>query len=63
MGARVIGVDIAKQIVDQFLTAKFQAEHPNHSRRVDQLFKLVKKLSKLCFNENRKKKSRFKGLY
>ena len=41
MGARVIGVDIAKQIVDAFLSTKFLSEHPNHPRRVKKLAELV----------------------
>ena len=33
MGARVIGVDIAKQIVDTFLGTEFLKDHPNHLQR------------------------------
>ena len=41
MGGRVIGCDVAKQIVDAFLTTKFMSEHPNHPRRVKKIGELV----------------------
>eukprot|EP00831_Metopus_contortus_P007672 TRINITY_DN1292_c0_g1_i3.p2 TRINITY_DN1292_c0_g1~~TRINITY_DN1292_c0_g1_i3.p2 ORF type:complete len:161 (-),score=24.84 TRINITY_DN1292_c0_g1_i3:168-650(-) len=37
MGARVIGVEIAKEMIDTFMHTKFMSEHPNHPRRVKKI--------------------------
>lgn len=40
MGGRVIGMEIAKQIAEAFLTTEFKSDHPNHPRRVKQLLEI-----------------------
>jgi len=42
MGARVIGVEVGKQITEKFLTTEFDSGHANHPRRVNKLFDLEK---------------------
>ena len=42
MGARVIGEDIAKQIVDTFMETEFDDKHPNHPRRIDKITQIEK---------------------
>lgn len=43
-GARVIGLELAIMIVDEFLNAKFEGER--HQRRVDKLIAIEKKYNK-----------------
>ncbi len=42
MGGRVIGSEVAKQIVDVFMATKFLSEHMNHPRRVKKIAELEK---------------------
>lgn len=42
-GARVIGIEVAKQMVKVFLTTKFNSGHENHPRRVQQINDLDEK--------------------
>lgn len=37
MGERNTGVEIAKQMIEAFLSTEFHSEHPNHSRRLGQI--------------------------
>ncbi|CAG9335388.1 unnamed protein product [Blepharisma stoltei] len=37
LGGKVIGIEVAKQVVDTYLSTRFLSEHPNHPRRVDLL--------------------------
>lgn len=45
LGARVIGVELARALVDQFLAAKFTGEE-RHRRRVEKIIKLERRFSK-----------------
>ena len=40
MGARVIGIEVGKQITEKFLTTEFDSEHANHPRRVAKLMEM-----------------------
>ena len=40
IGARVTGIDVAKQIVDVFLKTKFLTDQPRHVKRVEKLNEL-----------------------
>ena len=39
LGARVVGVEVAAELVDAFLDARFSGE-PRHQRRLDKLFEI-----------------------
>jgi ribose 5-phosphate isomerase B len=40
LGARVVGVELAKELVTAFLCAKFLTEEERHVRRVNKIYKL-----------------------
>lgn len=45
LGARVIGVELARDLVERFLTAKFTGEE-RHRRRVEKIIELERRFSK-----------------
>jgi ribose 5-phosphate isomerase B len=42
LGARVVGVELAKELVNGFLCARFLSEEERHVRRVNKIYKLEK---------------------
>ena len=42
LGARVIGAELAKELVNVFLSARFLSEEERHVRRVNKIYKLEK---------------------
>ena len=40
MGGRVIGLEIAKEIAEVFLTTNFKSTYASHSRRVKQILSI-----------------------
>jgi ribose 5-phosphate isomerase B len=45
LGARIIGVEVARELVDRFLAAKFNGEE-RHRRRVDKISALERRYAK-----------------
>lgn len=45
LGARVVGVELARELVDHFLAAKFRGEE-RHRRRIEKIKKLEQRYSK-----------------
>ena len=45
LGARIIGVEVARELVDRFLAAKFTGEE-RHRRRVEKIKALERRYSK-----------------
>ena len=45
LGARVVGVELARELVDHFLAAKFRGEE-RHCRRIEKIKKLEQRYSK-----------------
>ena len=42
LGARVVGAELAKELVNVFLSARFLSEEERHARRVNKIYKLEK---------------------
>ena len=52
LGARVIGVELARELVNNFLAAKFTAEE-RHRRRVEKIKALERRYGKAARRERR----------
>ncbi len=51
LGARVIGIEVARELVDNFLAARFNGEERHH-RRVEKIKALERRYASLCKGES-----------